>query len=792
MKTACSVLALAVCGVLGAANGAAAAEAATGQISELIVTAQKRAQSLQDVPVSVAVVSADKIQDLNIKNLDQLSSYVPGLRIVEGGEQTGISIRGFGAALNFGIDQDVGLFVDEIYEGRERQFRGTFLDLDHVEVLKGPQGTLFGKNTIAGAITITSGLPNQTPLLKMNTEYSPTTNKRSVELVGNTPLGDTLSARLAIRVAKDDGYMHNQLTGDDEEQQEDEIARLSVLWKPTDKLTVKAKIEGSQYNRIGRNYLLSSISGLAVGRPIVTNAGTLAPISPGVDVGAAARLSIYRFYDPAFKPGFSFTTSKQRESSHVISRNALLDVSYDLGFGSLRSITGYESYHSNDQRDVDWSPTPFLYEPITQRFNQRSQELRLVSNIGKNFDYIVGLYYFRTEFFVDRRTDVDINLFFPVITNDPTRKFSNLRFLDQKAETHSAYAQGTWHLTPTLDLTGGLRWMTETKDATDRLDFAQFGTTRFLDPVHNPADAALLAQAHVFNAGLETTRHTNVGHLTEENTTPEARLTWKPSRDVMVYASAARAYKGGGFNSNAITQNKSDYGFRPEKSTAFEVGTKLRFPEVGLSTNLAVFRQEITDLQLSVWQGNGFFLTNAGAARSQGFEGDATWRVSDRLDLNGAFSVIDARYTQPVEIACNIGQLNFGQPGCAKNAAGANVQQANGRRFAPRYSATLGAGYAQPIPRELEVLFRADANFYAKGQFPLDSTIVQPALQLLDLSATLRPMDAHQHWNLAVLVQNALDKKYFNYEFEAPAQTGSRVGFPAAPRRVTFRASYQF
>ena len=806
MTTATSLFALIAVGALASPAVAMAQSTSPGApsrastVGELVVTAGKREQSLQDVPVSVAVVTGESIRDLSIQNLDELSTYVPGLTIVEGGEQTGISIRGFGASLNFGIDQSVGLFIDEIYAGRERQFRSTFLDIGRVEVLKGPQGTLFGKNTIAGAVVIATGAPSQTPSLSVRGEYSPTTNRRSIEAVANGPLTPTLSGRLAARWSQDDGYIYNTLTREEEEQEQDKIVRGTLLWEPTDRLTVRAKAEYSEYDRTGRNFIISEISGLAVGRPLVNSPATLLPLPAPADVGAAQRLSTYRFYDPAFDVGLDYTTSKQRESAHVESKNAVLDIGYDVGFGTLRSITGYSAYDSNDQRDVDWSPTPFLFEPITQSFDQWSQEFRIVSDLGERFDYVAGLYWFKTDFFVDRRTDIDINLFFVPIENLAARKYSNLRFLDQTAETYSAYAQGTWHITDRLDLTVGGRYMREKKTATDRLDFAEFGTTRFLDPANNPADAAILAQALVFNAGLQTTRHSFAGESVEENFTPEGKIAFKVSPDILLYASATRGYKGGGFNSNSNTQNRQDFGFRPETATGVEAGGKLRLLDRTMSVNFAAFRQDFKDLQLSIWQGNGFFLTNAGSARSQGVEGDMRWQATERLQLSGAFSLVDARYTESVQVACNIAQLNFGQSGCflipaptpANPAATRPVQDFDGRRFAPKYTATLGAGYLQPFTDDLEILFRADANFRAKGQSALDPTITQPALQTLDLSANLRPQADDGRWSLSFLVQNVTDERYYYFEFEAPSQTGTRIGFPAPPRRYTFRASYDF
>jgi iron complex outermembrane recepter protein len=808
MKSSCSLIALVAAGALLAPEVAAAQAqnqaqpqpSRSGTVEEVVVTAGKREQSLQDVPVSVAVVTGETIKDLAITNLDELSLYVPGFVVQEGGEQTGISIRGFGASLNFGIDQSVGLFIDEIYAGRERQFRGTFLDVERIEVLKGPQGTLFGKNTIAGAVTMTTGTPTHDPSLSVRGEYGPVTNRRAIEAVANGPIiRDVLAGRLAVRMSSDDGYMYNTLTNEDEEQEDDKVLRATLLWTPTDALRVRAKYEWSEYDRIGRHFQVSEISGFAVGRPLSTSPTTLLPLPTRLDVGAASNLNIYRFYDPRFDFGLDYTTSKQRETSHVVSRGGALDISYDLGFATLRAITGYSGYESEDGRDVDWNPTPFLYEPISQEFESWSQEIRLVSDVGEKFDYIAGLYWFRSDFFVDRRTDIDINLFINPAVSSPNFRWSNLRFLKQTAETRAVYAQGTWHFTPNLHLTGGLRWMTETKTAEDKFDRAEFGTDRFLDP-KNPADAALIAIGQALAPAIAAQAHHNFGERTEEHVTPEARLSWDANEDMMFYASYAKGYKGGGFNSQSISPAGEDQTFRPEKSTAYELGGKLRLLDRTMNINFAIFRQNFEDLQLSIWQGSGFILTNAGAARSQGIEGDVVWQVDDRVRVSFAATAIDAVYTESVFVACNIGQLNFGQPGCflipaptpTNPAAQRPVQDFNGKRFAPKLSWTAGASYLQPIGSSLELALRTDVKYRAKGEFALDPTIVQPSYIEVDLGARLYPADPDGRWSLGLTVTNVLDKRRYFYEFEAPAQTGTRIGFPAPPRRAVINFTYDF
>jgi iron complex outermembrane recepter protein len=799
-------------------------------IDELIVTATRREASLQDVPVSVGVVTGEQIRELSLQNLDQLSAYVPGLTIQEGGEQTGISIRGFGAGLNFGFDQSVGLFIDGIYSGRERQFRGHFLDVGAVEVLRGPQATLFGKNTISGAIIVTTGQPSHEFGVDLSAEATTEIDRQNYQAVVTGGLTDDLAGRLALRFSDEDGYLRNTFTGDSEEQQQDWIARASFLWTPSDNLSVRTKLERAEYERTGRNFHVSDVSGLEVGRPLAS----------GEDVSVASRLSTYRAYDPDFTVRDKTRTSKQRETADVTSTNAVLRVDYTLpAGGTITSVTGYSGFDSEDQRDVDWTPTIFLFEPITQEFDQWSQELQFVSEAGERFDYIVGAHAFRNDFFVDRRTDIHIEPFllpFGVepfsdeIFGGPADAWAraNLRFLDQRTTNWSTYASGTYLLTDQLSLTAGLRYNWEKKEADDRYFLAEFGTTRFLEfdqsvidfilgsggvnfSVDADARAELIAVATAAGGDADIIVNTctfaasqcnalanitRIGRdardqsMTETDWSPELTLAYDLNPNMMFYGKFTRGHKGGGFNSQATGQD-TDPTFEDETVTGYELGGKLRLFDGVANVNFSVFRMDFDNLQTSVWTGTEFDVKNAGEARSQGLEMDARWLLTDRLQLNGSFIWLDARYIEFDNAACSVPQQFFGQPGCDHFAGdtGPGIQDLSGKRFSPTFSGHAGIGYVADLTRNLEVLMRADTNFQGRQRNPRDPTITQGSRTLVDLSATLRPIGA-PNWSVGALVQNATDKSFYFYEFEAPAQVGTRIGFPGPPRRFTLRATY--
>jgi outer membrane receptor protein involved in Fe transport len=777
---------------------------APGRLADdIIVTATKRASPLESVPVAVSVVTGETIKNLNITNLSELSRQTPSLSITEGGEQTGVSIRGFSAGLNFGFDPSVGLFIDGIYAGRERQFRGTFLDVSRIEVLRGPQAALFGKNTSAGAVLITTGQPVDRLEFSNRLEWTPRSDRYAYEGVLNVPITDTLATRVAVRVSDEQGFFRNTLTGDREEQQRDVIVRGTALWKPTEQLSVRLKGEYSNYKRTGRAFQVSQVSGLAVGRPLLTTVSQAASTTPTIpfaqgegprpiaaafsDVGAAARLSTYRAYDPKFEFDKNYTVSKQRETAKVHSKNVALEINYDLGPVTLTSVTGYSAYDSDDGRDVDWNPTTFLYQPITQDYKQYSEELRLTSEAGGKFEYLVGLYLLRQEFFVDRQTDVDINLFFGSVGN-VDRRYATLARFAQDTNSASIFGQGTLNFSDRLHLTVGGRYSYEKKKISDFLDYARFGTKIPLDPA-NPADVALLVTARQFAPGLVGQRHANTAERDETNFTPEARLAFDLEGGGLVYASVAKGVRSGGFNSGSVSPTEADLEFGAEKTTGFELGTKLVLFDRRVRVNFAAFYQTFKDLQTSVYTGESFDLRNAGKARSLGLEGDINIRASSRLNLSGGFLLLRSKFIENTNVACNITQQYFGQPGCKRFGVGF-VQDLSGARFGPRFNGQAGVNYTLPITDSLELDSYASLTYRGTSRGGNDPDVDQPSTTTIDVGATLGRKD--KRWYAGVLVANVTNVQHYFFEFEAPAQIGTRIGALQLPRRVTLRVGANF
>jgi outer membrane receptor protein involved in Fe transport len=378
---------------------------AQAQLEEVIVTAQKRAESLQDVPISISTVSGEKIQDNTILNFAALADFVPSLHIADASVNTNIYMRGIGSGNNRGFEQSVGMYVDGVYLGRGRQYRSGLMDIERIEVLRGPQGTLFGKNTVAGAINITSASP------VVGDDTSGEINVSIEENGGSIAEGflqggsETFAARIALRGRETDGYVYNAFLEQDEGGIDEFGGRITLVWEPSDVFSANFKYSYMERERDG------------------SNSATWRFLSPAerdaqVPKRSAFASTAYTMMDVFFPDfpaiaGKDFTTYKDNnygqskddgigiglrpDSSEDEIENMSLSLTWELGGGTLTSVTGFAGYEYFDDVDVDWLPLQFIDRSDQHDFEQYSQELRWASDIGDRFSYTVGGYVVKTN-----------------------------------------------------------------------------------------------------------------------------------------------------------------------------------------------------------------------------------------------------------------------------------------------------------------------------------------------------------------------------------------------------------
>ena len=412
-----SSLALAVAAASSGAYGA--------QLEEIIVTAQKRAESLQDVPISMTALSGDKMDEAGITSFNELNGFVPNLSIAENAVNTIITMRGISVGANQSFEQSVGVYVDGIHYGKSRQIRTGLFDLQQLEVLRGPQGILFGKNTLAGAINVTTAEPTIgaegiSGKIALTAE---TDNGEMVEGHLNYSPSDSLAFRFAFRDQKDDGYIDNSFPGAQPAMPttDEEIWQFTTMWEPTDSTSVKFTHSKSEFERVGGPGVIHSFSPIA---PIpASNAlmyGVMNMVYPDYAAEVAANDGSTTFRDAVSIGGCALEESVGMSSSVCANGGErpegtdtsaedtalVIEMETDSGF-TFTSVTGRNTYDYQDGMDADWMPVQFIGRSDISSYEQTSQEFRIASPTDQRFSWVGGVYWSEAEQEIDRSVVVD-------------------------------------------------------------------------------------------------------------------------------------------------------------------------------------------------------------------------------------------------------------------------------------------------------------------------------------------------------------------------------------------------
>ena len=805
------------------------------QLEEVIVTAQKRAESLQDVPISVSAIQGEKLQDAGIANMAALADYVPNLHIANASVNTNIYMRGVGSGNNRGFEQSVGMYIDGVYMGRGRQYRGAFLDVERVEVLRGPQGTLFGRNTVAGAVNITSASTRAGD--ELNGEIAASFEENGGQIyegyIGGS-LSDSFGARLAFKYRESDGYIDNSYLGDDEGEIEETSYRITLDWQPTDDLNV--------------NFKYSNMDAEQFGAPSVTK-NYLAPAQREIDVPnrsdfASTAYAIMDVYFPNFArdAGKDFTTYKdnnygqskadgigisQRPDSYDTDLdNAVLTVNWDLDNFTVTSITGYSAYEYFDDVDVDWLPLQFIARSDDQEYDQFSQEIRITSPGGEFFDYVGGIYYDSSDLEFDGQVPIDTNfdgLFPQFVSDTQTGGTVPPEFLPQNlievltggaysanqlarnhnyqldSESLAVFFQGTFNISDTFRVTLGVRYTEEEKEV-ESTQFLSDSITGLDTPTYNYFNS--LVQAGSFNTYF---RDVEDDRKTDE-LIPSVIVQWDVFDDTMLYASFSQGFKSGGFSAaddgepggvplgvlpcgpvpgaagleiprdcyDATIPN-DDFEFDDETVDAFEIGGKHTLLDGGMTLNWALFYTQYSDLQTAIFKGVGFGVKNAADSEVYGLEVDALWQATDNLRVGANFAWLDATYDSFEDGPCTAIQLDIDQ--LCGTAAGTTQNDLSGEPtlYASDYSAAAYADYIFPLDSGLMVFLSGDLNY--RDDF--GSAGDNDPLDAIDAytKVNLRVGLRGEQWEVMAYGRNIFDEDAFQQSFDTPVLAGSHSTF---------------
>lgn len=719
---------------------------ASSTLDDIIVTAQKKQESLQNVPISVDVVGGETLDRLSLSNFDELSGKIPNFSVRKSGSTSLISIRGIGSGGDRGFEQSVGMFVDGVFAGRDQQFAVPFFDLQRVEVLKGPQSILFGKNTIAGAVNITTAGPTTEPRASLTAEYEAEANERVLAGYVSGPLTETLRGRLAARVSRNDGYLFNTLTNRDERTSEDALIRASVEWEPSDTLRVNAKYEHGDVNRVGSPFQLISFGAYK---------SVLTSFDPRIEANLDLQSSSGGFYG---------------ETEEIQSDNFALEIHKELGDHVLTAVTGYSSFDTRQNNDSDFTSIPLIAYRQSEEFRQFSQEVRLESPVSDRFEYTVGAFYQRGTYFIDPQLDVNGSLL-------GTVKLGSYRTFDQTSTIWSGFAEGKLHLNDAFTVVAGLRYTNENKTAFKQNTVTQFGTrTPETNPMNLAVSKAVFGSVN-FKADLERD---------ESNLSPSLALQYNTGAHGMAYFKVTQGFKSGGFD--VADQSGLSLEYQGEEATAYELGWKNRFADNRAEVNLAIFRTEFEDLQVSAFDGVRFLTTNAAAALSQGVEVNGRWQITPSLYFTGSTAYTDATYQNYTGAVCTAEQK------AAFTGPGTCLQDLSGRPLfaASKWSSNVNLEHVADLPNGLTLQSNLGVNYRSKHYLATDlaEASLQDGYATADASVTL--VSESNRWRAGLVVKNLTDERAMGYVLNVPIFSGARVASIIPPRTFGFSVTLNY
>ena len=604
---------------------------AQGVLEEVVVTATKRVESIQDVPVSITAINQEQIQNLGILDMEDLSLYVPNFEINSAAVVPNLYIRGMGGGLTHSIEQSVGRFIDDVYISRAAINLHGFMDMANVEVLRGPQGTLFGKNTVGGALILRTGDPTDTYESGINLsygDYSTTGNNFEFQGYVSGPLSDELAGRIAVRYRDKDGFYENRLNGPDGTEREDYGVRGKLHWTPNDRFSAKLKLEYQTYEEEGSD--TNEWSG-AGGPPLAVYQMHSPNFTPELDwkidvdctdITANRDTTGDGMADTATNAG-SFCPSRDQDSF-----NATVRLDYEVDAGTFTSVSAYQEYdYVHRFNGLDMGLTSGFRALRDEDYSGFSQELRFTSEEGDKYDYIVGMYYEDSELSRNQVSDINlVTLFF-----DPTGAFlGRSEPWSQDTETIAGFGQLRWHFNEDITLILGGRYSSEDKDFNFERFFRVYGTDTVLPIPGGPGGPPLTA----------------VGSRSESKFTGSVTGQWHATDNAMLFASFSQGHKTGGF-SDRIENPAADFEFDEETVDAWEVGAKTTWLDGALVFNVTFFHMSIEGLQLSTQLPGAipaFSVSNAADTTSKGIELDGAWNVNDYLTVGGNFAYTDATY----------------------------------------------------------------------------------------------------------------------------------------------------
>ncbi len=709
------------------------------ELEEVVVTARRRSENLQTVPIAVSAFDADSLHQNQVNNLGDLQSHVPNLNLHMGDAANAvIYIRGVGQidSISFN-DPGVGVYLDDVYLGRAQ---GSFLDVldpQQIEVLRGPQGTLYGRNTIGGAVKFTSARPTNEFEGYIDATLGNFENREMKISLSGPLIEDVLLGKVSFARSQRDGYSYNLFDGKDDFDKDNITWRGSLLFTPRDDLSFYVVVDGSE-NDPSRSRTPNRETPIF---SIVSNT----------------------FVQPSSDPFVVNVNYNDRERLETI--GAAITVQYDIGDVTLKSITSYREMKYRTHLDLDGTTDSSFGIYDFEDQDQISQELQFLYQKDR-ISFTSGLYYFKeTDLTFGGAVAPDFFFPFPGFGFIPF-PVVNAGERDQKNTSKAVYGHLAYELTEDIGISVGLRYTNEKKEVVSRGE-EFFGT--------GISTAEQMREVFGTGVGLNPT-----GFTAEEewnSLSPKFSINYHLNQDIMVYASASRGFKSGGFNGR-ITDRAQP--FDPEKLWSYEGGFKSTFFDQRVRLNVAAFYNDYKNFQLSRFSidpNTGAFLSlfeNAGKATIYGTEFELTFLVNQQLTFDLNLGYLNGSYDELIG--------DFG------------IEISDQRKLvnAPKWNGRAGFNYDFNLGSTGTLSLSAAVSARSKAYLTVSSSevLAQDSYALVDVSLRYTSLD--EKWSVIFSGKNLTDKEYREHGFDLSASPGVQLGYYGTPLTYGVNVRYRF
>ncbi|WP_395344228.1 TonB-dependent receptor [Ningiella sp. W23] len=770
------------------------------------VNALRRTASMQEVPVSVSAFRADLLDNIGMRDIRDLENLSPSIDVSTGqsaATATAISIRGIGTGSdNPGFEPAVGIFIDGVYRSRTGVALSELPELERVEVLRGPQGTLFGKNTSAGALTITTKAPTfeQEGYVAL---AAGNFSARELRAAFNQPINDEWAVRINGSTRQRDGYIDDVNSAREFNDVDRFTLRGQAMYEGSD-LRARIIVDGA-----------STDENCCAGINIFTG-----PTAPAVDAGASL-LGLQGIVTSTIEESQVAFSPNRDLGEEVDEWGISVDLEYELSFGTLYSQTAYRDWEVNRGMDVDFSGIDRAYrDDYVSSVADFMQEIRLQGlAFNERLDYLVGAFYSNQDLGLTDTVRVGSqgNLYVDLLLSGlaggqlfgslgpavptllpipvPSSAEGDGQLADNfdvRTESIALFSHNVFSVTEDFSITAGIRFLHESKDARADLNGRLPACDFYLDPNNAPFTQGLLSVAGgaavllSCNPAINTEFNGQYADDRSENAvTGTLKLAYQLSENTLLFGGYDRGYKAGGYNLDrggfdsilfgGDGAQMDDLEFNEETVNAFEFGLKTSFLDKSLVVNTSAFYQDFSDFQSLVFSGTNFTVQNVDKTISKGLEIESTYTPSDSVQIGVAYTYNEANFDDDA------------------NLAGTPLDGLQGQQLAgsPRNGYNFNITYTPQLTDTINWVVHSNVRAYSSHRAESsDSSPFNDSGALVGLKLGIQSSD--QQWAVSLRAENLFEEEFFVAGFFVPEQNGTFAGYPNTPRFVTVEAEYRF